>query len=56
MSSVGIRKGQETIEVFEAPKFRIGDSTFGPFKKQRVTLPTAAAVMLVSKRKARPVK
>lgn len=53
--AVGIERGQETVEVDEAPEFRLGGSTFGPYTKQRVTLPAAAAVLLVGKGKARPV-
>jgi DNA primase small subunit len=53
--AVGIKCGQETIEVDEAPEFRLSGSTYGPFNKQRVTLPAAAAVLLVGKGKAHPV-
>jgi len=45
-------KGEETVHVKEAPQFRIGNQTFGPYVDKVVTLPSAAAVLLVSKGKA----
>ncbi len=45
-------KGEETVHVKEAPQFRIGNQTFGPYTDKVVTLPSAAAVLLVSKGKA----
>ncbi len=54
-NAIGMEDGQETVEVDEAPEFRLGGSIFGPYSKQRVTLPTAAAVLLVCKGKAKPV-
>ncbi len=53
--AIGFQKGQEAVDVDEAPEFRLGGSTFGPYINQRVTLPTAAAVLLIGKGKARPV-
>lgn len=53
--AIGFQRGEETVDVDEAPEFRLEGSTFGPYNNQRVTLPTAAAVLLVGKGKARPV-
>jgi DNA primase small subunit len=51
--AIGIDRGEVTVEVDEASEFRLGKSKFGPFNKKRVTLPAAAAVLLVCKGKAR---
>ena len=45
-------KGEETVHVREAPQFRIGNQTLGPYVDKVVTLPSAAAVLLLSKGKA----
>lgn len=45
-------KGEETVYVKEAPQFRIGDQTLGPYMDKVVTIPSAAAVLLLSKGKA----
>jgi len=52
-SAVALTGGTETIFVRRAPRFRIGDETFGPFLEERVELPLAAAVFLLCKRAAR---
>ncbi len=48
-------KGTECVYVTRAPRFRVGDETFGPYAKEKVTLPTAAAVLLVCKGRAAAV-
>jgi DNA primase small subunit len=48
-SAVAFKTGTVTVFVSDAPEFRFGDEVFGPYKKQRVELPTAAAMMLVCK-------
>lgn len=55
-SAVAFKKGAVTVFVFDAPKFRLGDETFGPYKDQMVELPTAAAVLLVCKGRAEAVE
>jgi len=45
-------KGEEKVHVREAPQFRIGNQTFGPYVDKVVTMPSAAALLLVSKGKA----
>lgn len=50
--AVALRKGEVTVFVHNAPKFRVFDETFGPYKNVKVELPTAAAVLLICKGKA----
>jgi len=45
-------KGEETVHIREAPQFRVGNQSFGPYANQVVTLPSAAALLLVAKGKA----
>ena len=47
--AVAFKKGTATVFVSDAPKFRIGDEEFGPYKNSKVELPTAAAVLLICK-------
>jgi len=47
--------GEDTVYIKEAPQFRLGEEVFGPYKKEKRTLPRAAAVLLVCKGKAIPV-
>jgi len=49
---IAIKKGTATVFVFNSPKFRTGDETFGPYKNQKVELPIAAALLLVCKERA----
>jgi len=55
-SAIAFKGGATTVFVSDAPEFRLGDETFGPYKKQRVELPTAAAVFLICKGKAEVVE
>ncbi len=50
--AVAFKKGEITVLVSDAPEFRIGDETFGPYKNCKVELPTAAALLLICKGKA----
>jgi hypothetical protein len=45
-----------TVDVSDAPQFRLEDNTYGPYKNQRVELPTAAAMMLLCKGVAKVVE
>ena len=54
-SSVVFRQGTITVDVIEAPKFRVGDEVFGPYKNRRIELPTAAALFLLCKNAAEVV-
>ena len=51
-SAVAFKTGAVTVLVSDAPEFRLGDEVFGPYKKQKVELPTAAAMLLVCKGRA----
>jgi len=48
-SAVAFKKGETTIYVEEAPKFRLGEETYGPFKGEKVELPMAASLFLLCK-------
>ncbi|MEM3551813.1 MAG: DNA primase small subunit PriS [Candidatus Bathyarchaeia archaeon] len=53
--AIAFKGGAATVFVSYAPEFRLGDETFGPYKNQRVELPTAAAILLVCKGRAEVV-
>jgi len=55
-SAVTFKKGTVTVLVSDAPKFRLGDETYGPYKEQKIELPTAAALMLLCKGAAQVVE
>jgi DNA primase small subunit len=55
-SAVAFKEGEVTVRVSEAPQFRVEDETYGPFERQKVELPTAAAVMLLCKGVAKVVQ
>jgi DNA primase small subunit len=48
-SAVAFKAGNVTVHVSDAPQFRVNDEIYGPFKNQKVELPTAAALMLLCK-------
>jgi DNA primase small subunit len=52
-SAVAFPKGTVTVFVYEAPKFRIGNTFHGPYRNERAELPTAAAMFLLCKRAAK---
>lgn len=54
-SAVAFKKGTVSVFVSDAPEFRLGDRNFGPYKKQKVELPTAAAVLLICRDRAEVV-
>jgi len=54
-SATAFRGGSEIIFVSKAPEFRLGDEAFGPFRNERVELPTAAAALLICKKRAEVV-
>lgn len=51
-SAVAFKEGTATIFVSDAPEFRLGDEIFGPYKNQKVELPSAAAALLICKGRA----
>ncbi len=50
--AVAFKKGKVKVLVSDAPEFRMSGETLGPYKHQTVELPTAAAVMLICKKRA----
>ncbi len=50
--AVAFKEGSAKVLVSDAPEFRLGGETFGPFKNKAVELPTAAAVLLICKGRA----
>jgi DNA primase small subunit len=55
-SAIAFRRGSVTVSVSDAPVFRLGDETFGPYNHCKVTLPTAAAVLLLCRGRAEVVE
>jgi DNA primase small subunit len=51
-SAVAFTGGAVSVFVSNAPEFRIGDQTFGPYRGRKVELPTAAAMLLICKKRA----
>jgi DNA primase small subunit len=51
--AVAFKKGATKVLVSDAPEFKMGGETFGPYKSQTVELPVAAAVMLICKGRAK---
>jgi len=51
-SAIAFEEGTATVQVSSAPRFRLGDQTFGPYKNQKIELPKAAAVLLVCRNRA----
>jgi DNA primase small subunit len=50
--AVAFKEGFVDVKVYDAPRFRLGEETFGPYKSQRIELPTAAAVLLICRNRA----
>jgi len=50
------KEGTVKIHVADAPKFRLGDEVYGPYRKKQVKLPTAAAMLLLCKKTATVVE
>jgi DNA primase small subunit len=53
--AIAFKEGTATVNVSGAPKFRLGDEMFGPYRNQEVELPTAAAVLLICRNRAEVV-
>ena len=54
-SALAFRGGDATVLVSKAPEFRLGDEEFGPYRNERVELPSAAALLLACKKRAEVV-
>ncbi len=50
--AVAFKEGTAKVQVSGAPQFRMSGETFGPYKNEQVTIPTAAAVLLILKGRA----
>ncbi|MCW4006694.1 MAG: DNA primase small subunit PriS [Candidatus Bathyarchaeota archaeon] len=53
VGAVAFKEGTAKVWVWDAPQFSLMGQTFGPFKNQGVELPTAAAVLLICKGRAK---
>ena len=54
--AVAFKEGAVKVFVSDAPEFRLGGNVFGPYKRRTIELPTAAAVLLICKRRAEVAK
>jgi DNA primase small subunit len=54
--AIAFKEGTATVNVSNAPEFRLGDEMFGPYRDQKVELPTAAALLLICKGRAEVVE
>ena len=45
--AVAFKSGAMFVSVSEAPRFRMGEEVFGPYKEETINLPTAAAMFLL---------
>ena len=52
VGAVAFKKGKVQVLVSESPEFKLGGQTLGPYRNQKIELPTAAAVMLICKKRA----
>jgi len=52
VEAVAFKEGAARVLVSNAPEFKLSGETFGPYKNQKVELPTAAAVLLILKGRA----
>ncbi|MEM1588828.1 MAG: DNA primase small subunit PriS [Candidatus Bathyarchaeia archaeon] len=50
--AVAFKEGEVKVNVMEAPRFRIGDEIFGPYRDKKVELPLAAALLLICRGRA----
>ncbi len=50
--AIAFKEGSACVLVSDAPRFSLGDETFGPYTNQKVELPAAAAVLLICKKRA----
>ena len=50
--AIAFKKGEVEVCVSNAPEFRLGEQTMGPYRNQKIILPTAAAIMLINKKRA----
>ncbi|HUK84508.1 MAG TPA: DNA primase small subunit PriS [Candidatus Acidoferrum sp.] len=53
--AVAFKKGAVKVLVSDAPMFKLGGETLGPYKNETIELPVAAGVMLICKGRAKVV-
>jgi len=53
VGAVAFKKGEAKVLVSDVPEFKLGGETLGPYKNQVVELPSAAAIMLICKGRAK---
>jgi len=51
-NAIAFKEGAARILVSDAPKFRLNNEQFGPFRNEKVELPTHAALLLICKKRA----
>jgi hypothetical protein len=51
--AVAFKKGEVKVLVSDAPEFKMGGQTFGPYRNETKVLSVAAAVMLICKGRAK---
>jgi len=54
-SAIAFKSGAITVFVTDAPEFRLRDEIFGPYRKKSIELPTAAAMLLICKGRAKEI-
>jgi DNA primase small subunit len=52
-SAVAFRKGTAKVRISSAPQFQLRDESYGPYQDEAVELPTAVALLLLCKRRAK---
>jgi DNA primase small subunit len=52
-SAVAFKEGTVAVTAIDAPQFRLGDETYGPYQEETIELPTAAALLLLCKGRAK---
>jgi DNA primase small subunit len=50
--AIAFKEGTIRTIVSDAPKFRLNNEEFGPFRNEKVELPIAAALLLICKKRA----
>ena len=55
-SAIAFKEGTATVLVSNAPKFRLGEESFGPYRNKKVELPMAAAVLLICRKRAEVIE
>ncbi len=50
--AIAFKEGTAKVSVSSSPQFKLGGKTLGPFNNETVELPTAAAVLLICKKRA----